>query len=291
MIHVENIEELFSSNNNAYKLKDFYTTTKHKKIVLYELNSVLKNNPEYYELIVLLASYPLINWAKKQRELLKLDITEFERSLYNSNHSFLGIRFNRSNYIHRDSLMLSNEIMKILEKIVNDSDFSTDILQAVHVANSKDVSQYRVKKHYKEQIVSVCDKYIGQIKCELHKIDSITLIEDEEFKIAIHNTDLLIRSLHIIKDRTLKKYPNDEIDYNELYTSLIKAINTLRYGEEGNELVEILLSYGDNISIYQMAKNIGRSRNYVRSRIELGTELISYLLFGISYKTILQSLS
>lgn len=282
---MQTIENLLFSTNTPIKLKSVPTSSSHSKLIKQLLNELITQYPEYQNLLLTLACYPIQKWASIQRgEALKTKKLYF--NLINA--SEIGLV-----NIVTDDLTLTNQIVDFLDNILNlqDNDICLDVIRSAHGLYSPDVSTFRFQTHYKETLLKLCKKYNSAFN-KLIENESKYLAIDEDIELVYHNINILMKSRSILlKISNSKNIKTKYIDSKQMLQSIQTLINTLDTYYLEPDLTKQIVSMKFNGSTEnEIAEKVKKSRVFVRNRYTEGITALSYVLWGYSTRDILMRL-
>lgn len=277
-MEAKNLEELLNgiicvNINNAY-------VSSHKEIVLDVVNSILNKNRKYFDILNAFCNYKLNKWSSETRKELNLDIDFFRYAIASDGLiNYFGFCHPTNLKIHQLNLECIDNEIRFIEDILNNiKGKGNNVMKALFLSNDKAPSQYMVNCHFEPVLSTICDNYYKVF------IENRRLLKEAEnglnndYKIAYHNTDLLIKNIALIKDND--KIKSKYFDNNELCDKFDQVLDSLDdfYKNTSYKKIVTLVAQGYNIG--QIARMLNKSRTFVRQRYDDSIKTLSALLFS-----------
>lgn len=266
-----------------------YTNSSHASLACSIMNDCLASNPEWKNAIQMLSVYPVQMWAASTRRALHIDTMAIDTAIAEDGDYF-GINAARSMRNQQAVLDATDEALAVLQFAVAGENVglgkNLSAFKAVHDSNAPDVSKYLLQTRYPDALRTVCAAVSDDLNEILSPLESHYVLADEELRMAYHDADLLIRMGPILLDEQYRKH--SDINYRETCTAMSQCITALKsYPLNGIELHSVIEKTFFGWKEVDIANALGRSRTYIRAKYRLGTEAISYLVWGYATQQII----
>lgn len=280
------LEEFLQNASKRKFIRNITTSSKHKKIILDSLNSLLTEHPEWETTLFSLAEYSKQKWAIDQNFIISEDKEIFKAGYhYSSAEMAQKYSFTKSIVEHIQEI-IEDEFFR-LKTFKEQSEY--DAFEAAHELGAEDVSKYIMTAYYKKAIISFCEAHNKKILSLLKDIKTQYKLLESDEALIYHDTDTLIKTVRYVikKNRYL-----DEIDNDNLVSLIKKCINTIEaFPYDGHTMKNILYSYTiDTKSDQKIGAELFASETFVRNKRKQAIELISLLLWGYSSRIILRNM-
>ena len=281
------------------------TQSSHGQLAKDMLNELIMDHPDWKPAILMLSTYPVQEWASKNRKRLSIDTdTLSELISQNLSHDeFFGISGSNRFLYQKASLEYTDKMLSLITDVLSgklplskskmsasEAKQQLKVLNAVHGIEKPDVSKFMIQSHYMDAIESFCGTYAKQFKTDV-KAMTVSLDKmDEDAKLVYHDTDILIRMMPSIDENRYHK--GTDVDYGDVYNNIVGCLNMLgSYPFGGRELMNIAKSYAAGLPEVKIAEQTGKSRTYVRARYKASVDAVSYLIWGYSAREIIRNAS
>ena len=271
-----NLAELLSKNYDY--IEKVYTNSEHSGLAKTIMNEILEEHPEYRDTLFVLSSYKVQKWATECRNNVGLSRKDLLIALEYM-IPFFGFKSCKM-----DMQLKAQDITDALILLVGTKLKGKAIL-AVH-GDTEDVSKYIMSKYYKDELLVLCKSLYKDINKLIKPLRKIIDQMDEDYKFILHDAEVLIKLNPLIKENAQMR--KSTIDFEDVSKIMQKCIECLKsYPFNGYDTYNIVSKYSQGVKEYIIAKQISKSRTYVRSRYKEGANAIAYIIWGYANKNIL----
>lgn len=270
-----NLTELLSKNYDT--IEKVYTNSEHSGLAKTIMNEILVDCPEYKDTLFILASYKVQKWATECRNSVGLSRKDLLLAL-----KYMTPFFGFKSY-KMEIQLKAQDITDALILLVG-SKLKGKTILAVH-GETDDVSKYMMSKYYKEELLTVCKSLYKEVNKLIKPLRKIIDEMDEDYKFILHDAEVLIKLNPLIQENAQMR--KSSVDFEEVSEIMDKCISCLKtYPFNGYDTYTIVSKYSQGVKEYIIAKQIQKSRTYVRSRYKEGANAIAYIIWGYANKNI-----
>lgn len=274
------LKVLLEDDYNDICFHYLHNQSNHTKVLLHIINEVLKEHPEYYLPLYYLINYPLQKWADEVRKDNQIGIDYLQKCLNESKGlkatGFFGITTHTGYRNHKESLLKTIEIMNQIEFVLAQEEYQ--MLKKIHLECSGE-SLFRINRYYKDVLIRYC---VATFSC-FSNYNYINQQKENEECFVYHNTDILLKNM-----KGLRKYAlygvGEEVDYLLIYNTLMNCIDSLNSFPYTSDLYIPVLAYAKGITETSTAKQMNRTRKYVRNKRIEGIDIVSQMIWGYAPK-------
>lgn len=274
----------------ATEIKKVYTQSKRSKIALQVMNECALENADWANTIQMLSVYPVQIWAREMRGVLALSLENINTAL-NTGDTYLGFDSRKVLKQQQNILLITDEAMDLLHDAIidNSGELPKDeinTLRALHTIDGEEVSNYIFHKYYKVALEHLCEYIAEDINTLFEPVKKELNTMEDDLKIVYHSAYLLLQMGKTLSKESARR--SSVADYVALYDQLRQCIYGLKtYPFGGEELYLVANMAFSGYREVRIAKELGKSRTYVRSRMKEASNILGILIWGYATPVII----
>ena len=260
-----------------------YTYSKRAKIALNVLNECADEHPEWLNTIQMISIHPVQTWAREMRMALSLSLENIVTAL-NTGDLYLGFE-NRSLLNQQKRVLeVTDEAMDLMHEVLIENSLELpgpeiEALRALHTASQSEVSNFIFHKYYKTALEHLCEGISDEVNVILEPIQAELMDMEEELKVAYHSAYLLVQMGKTLSREEHKR--SSLADFEVLYDQIMRCIESLKtYPFNGEDMYQITSMVFQGYREVRIAKELNKSRTYVRAKFRDGTNALGMLIWG-----------
>ena len=272
------VKAVFSGEKQPIVL---YSECEYRLMAEKVIQDIVDKNSKYYNAARFFSMYPAQKWADSVRKELKLDSDSLQKAL-DEETEYFGIYTCENLSVQHKNLRLTDEMSKYVESCLLSVPLSPSEKAVVDaIFYNRKTSKYLVNRYLKSAMTKLLENSYEQFDKYAEKIEQIVKEVDDDLYFAYHSIEDFLYSVRKMKEDRVRSY---DVNSKVAFSAMKDAINALKKYPFSKDVHRIISSTFCDKTEMEIAKDLNRSRTYVRSHMQDGYKALSILFWGYSVR-------